>query len=212
MDVTSFGHSCLLVEDGDARLLIDPGTYSHGFEDLSGLTGVLVTHQHPDHLDPDRFGDVLANNPGVQVFTDPQTRAQLDQRGIRVQAVAAGDALADMGTSVTVHGGQHAVIHRDIPVVDNVGYLIGGRLFHPGDALFVPEVDVEILAVPAAAPWLALKEAIDYQRTIAPRYSLPIHTAVLSEGGLGLHMRLLDGLAPEDTTVYANPPGSKHSF
>jgi hypothetical protein len=35
-------------------------------------------------------------------------------------------------------------------VVPNVGYLIGGRLFHPGDAFTPPGQPVEVLAVPAA--------------------------------------------------------------
>jgi hypothetical protein len=42
------------------------------------------------------------------------------------------------GVGVRVAGRDHAVIHPDIPVVPNVGYLVGGRLFHPGDAFTPP--------------------------------------------------------------------------
>lgn len=204
MQITRLGHSCLLVEDADARLLIDPGTYSHGFEDLTGLTGVLITHQHPDHLDRSRFGDVLSHNPGVPLYTDPQTAALLNADGIRAQAVQAGDTLPDLGAHVSVHGHDHAVIHPDLPVVDNVAYLIAGRLLHPGDSLLVPETPVEILALPAAAPWMAVKEAVEYHRAVAPAHAFGIHTAVLSDGGLELHLRLLEGLGPQDCTFH-NP-------
>ncbi len=207
MQITQLGHSCLLVEDADARLLIDPGTYSHGFEQLSGLTGILVTHQHPDHLDRARFGEVLARNPDAPVYTDPQTAALLEAEGIRAQSVAAGDELSDLGVPVTVHGQHHAVVHRDIPVVDNVSFLIGGRLLHPGDALLVPDVPVEILALPAAAPWMAVKEAIDYHRAVNATHALPIHTAVLSDPGRALHLRLLEGMGPDNCTFHVPQQG-----
>ena len=39
---------------------------------------------------------------------------------------------------VTAVGGQHAIIHRDIPRIGNVGYVLRSEgeptLFHPGDA------------------------------------------------------------------------------
>lgn len=37
MRLTKFGHSCLLVEEGGARVLLDPGSFSEGFEELDGL-------------------------------------------------------------------------------------------------------------------------------------------------------------------------------
>ena len=51
MQVTHFGHACVLVEQGTARILIDPGQWSDGFGGLRDLDGILITHRHPDHLD-----------------------------------------------------------------------------------------------------------------------------------------------------------------
>ena len=82
MQLTRFGHSCLLVVDGDARILIDPGTFSAGFEDLTGLTAVLITHQHADHLDLDRLPAVIAANPDAVVHADPGSVPQLEAAGI----------------------------------------------------------------------------------------------------------------------------------
>ena len=77
-------------------------------------------------------------------------------------------------------GGTHAVIHPEIPVIDNISYLVGdgdhpARLMHPGDALFIPGEPVDVLATPAAAPWMKISEAVDYLRAVAPARAVPIH-------------------------------------
>jgi hypothetical protein len=63
----------------------------------------------------------------------------------------------------------------DIPVVPNVGYLVGGRLFHRGDAFTPPGRPVEVLAVPAGAPWLKVSEPIDYLHQVRPKVAVPVH-------------------------------------
>ena len=66
MRLTKFGHACVRLEDGDRRLVIDPGTYTDA-EALSGATGVLVTHEHADHVDVDKLEQALADNPALSV-------------------------------------------------------------------------------------------------------------------------------------------------
>ena len=176
MRITRYGHSCLLVEDGDARVLLDPGVFSSGFEDLRGLTAVLVTHQHADHLDADRLVALLEANPDARLHVDSGSAEQLD---VPLTVVAHGDVL-DLGTRVEVVGTEHAVIHEDVPVIPNVGYLVGGRFFTPGDALTVPDADVEVLGLPTAAPWLKLSEGVELLRRVRPRTAFPVHDAVLA--------------------------------
>jgi len=193
MRITKYGHSCLHVVDGDADILLDPGTFSSGFEQLTGLTAVLITHEHADHVDLDRLPAVLAANPQAAVYADAGSATKLQDAGIAVTAVSAGQRI-DVGTPVTVHGRSHAVIHADIPVITNAQYLIGGRLLHPGDSLEVPEVAVEVLALPAAAPWMAIKEAVDFYRTLSPRQAFPIHERILANPGMAYG--ILDRLRP----------------
>jgi L-ascorbate metabolism protein UlaG (beta-lactamase superfamily) len=194
MRLTKFGHSCLLAEEGQARILLDPGTLSGGFEELEGLTAVLFTHQHADHLDPERLGGLLARNPGVRVVSDEGSAQPLGEAGAEVEVVHDGDELDLGGVSVRVAGRDHAVIHPDIPVVPNVGYLVGGRLFHPGDAFTHPGQEVEVLAVPAGAPWLKASEAVDYLRAVRPQAAVPVHEKVLSAVGISLHYGQLEQL------------------
>jgi L-ascorbate metabolism protein UlaG (beta-lactamase superfamily) len=202
MRLTKFGHSCLLVEEGGARVLLDPGSFSEGFERLEGLTAVCLTHQHPDHLDRDRLRQLLDRNPGVRVVSDEGSAKPLGEAGAEVEVVHHGDELGLGGLGVAVLGRDHAVIHPDVPVVPNVGYLVGGRLFHPGDAFTDPGRPVEVLAVPAGAPWLKLAEAVDYLRRVGPRVAVPVHDRVLSEQGRSLHYRQLEQLGGRGGTRF----------
>jgi L-ascorbate metabolism protein UlaG (beta-lactamase superfamily) len=211
VQLTHFGHACVLIDTGTARLLIDPGAFSTGFESLTGLDAVLITHQHFDHLEPDRLLDLLRANPDARVVVDPGTAGQLD--AVDYEIAAPGDSLEIAGARVDVVGdGDHAVIHRDIPMIANNGYLIGdvasdgaggaGTLLHPGDA-YVPLPEgvgpVETLLLPTGAPWLKVGEAVDYLRAMTPRTAVPIHEAVLADPGL--HYGLFTNLAPKGTTV-----------
>jgi L-ascorbate metabolism protein UlaG (beta-lactamase superfamily) len=205
MRLTKYEHACVLVEHDDARILIDPGTYSHGFEGLTGLTGVLITHQHADHVDVDRLRPLLERNPGAAVRADEATAEILAEHDIGAGGVHAGDRF-DVGTEISVHGVHHARLHEDIPVVPNVGYLVGGRFFHPGDSFTVPDVPVDVLGLPTAAPWLKLAESIVYLRTVAPRVAVPIHEAIHAMPDMVYqHFR---NLALDGTTVTVIQPGA----
>lgn len=187
MRLTHFGHSCVLVELNGAKILLDPGNFSHGFEGITGLDAILVTHQHPDHADPARLPALVDLNPGAALYSDPQSAAML---GGRWSAMRPGDRVEVGGVTVTGAGGEHAVIHPDLPMIDNTAFLLGdagdpAQFLHPGDSLIVPEQPVDVLALPAAAPWLKISEAIDYLRAVAPRVAVPIHQAILRDDATG---------------------------
>lgn len=179
MRIQKFGHSCLSVTDGATSVLIDPGSFSTGFDELTSLDAILVTHVHDDHVDAERTAALVRNNPGVGVYAEQAAAAKLTAVGVEATTVGPGESF-DVGMPIVTFGGEHAIIHADLPCFGNVGFLVGGRLLHPGDSLQVPDVEVEILAVPVMAPWMAIKEAIDFERAVAPKTSIPIHDALLS--------------------------------
>jgi L-ascorbate metabolism protein UlaG (beta-lactamase superfamily) len=217
MELTHFGHSCLLASfarpsQSATTILFDPGNFSHGFEGITGLSAILITHQHPDHADPARLPALVEANPGAKLYADPQTAAQL---GDAWTAVNVGDELTIEDLTVRGVGGVHAVIHPEIPVIDNISYLIGdathpARLMHPGDALFVPGEPVQVLATPAAAPWMRISEAVDYLRAVAPTHAVPIHQGVVAPEARGIYYGRLTEMT--DTDFQVLPEENSTSF
>jgi L-ascorbate metabolism protein UlaG (beta-lactamase superfamily) len=197
VQITHFGHSCLLLDTGAARLLLDPGSFSAGFESVRGLDAVLVTHQHFDHLDADRLRPLLDANPDARLIVDAGTAEQLGNLPHEITAPRA--VLEIAGARVEVLGGQHAVIHPDIPVVPNNAYLVDGTHLHPGDSYTPPPAPVDVLFLPTGAPWLKVSEAVDYLRAVAPRAAVPIHEAVLSRPAM--HYGMFERLGPEKTAI-----------
>ncbi|WP_442943880.1 hypothetical protein [Nocardia sp. NBC_00508] len=109
-------------------------------------------------------------------------------------------------------GGDHAVIHSDLPCVHNIGYLIGDLLLHPGDAWVIPPDPVRVLLLPTGGPWMKAGEAVDYLRAVAPENAVPIHQQGLAEVHQQPYYQLFRGLKPEDTEIRVLDHGVTTSF
>ncbi|MFI6757707.1 MBL fold metallo-hydrolase [Micromonospora sp. NPDC050417] len=201
MRLTKKGHSCMRVEQEGTVLVLDPGAYSEP-DALVGADAVLITHEHPDHFAEDRIRAAAQNDPRLRLFANRAVAAKLDGLGNRVQVVGDGDTFSVEGFEVEVHGELHAVIHPDIPRITNVGYLVNGRLFHPGDALTPLGRPVDTLLLPAHAPWSKTAELIEYVREVRPERVVPMHDAGLSEIGRGMVRTLVGGGGPQTPASY----------
>ena len=195
MRITSYGHSCLLVETGTTRILVDPGTFSA--DDLPAVDAVLVTHQHADHAEPGRVRGLVSG--GAALYVESGAAATLRAAGVDLplQEVEVGQTYVVAGVDVEVVGGQHAVIHADIPRVGNVGYVLsaeGTRLFHPGDAYEYRPARVDVLAVPLSAPWAAVKETIEFVRAVGAPTAVPIHDGMLRDFARPVYLRHVENL------------------
>lgn len=207
MRMTKYTHACVRLERDGAVLVIDPGVFTEP-EALDGADAVLITHEHPDHLDVEKLLAARAGGRGFTVHTHPSMAPKLSALGDAVQPISSGDEVTIAGFRVRAFGEWHAVIHPDVPRVANLGFLVEDSIYHPGDSVEAPAgVRVETLLLPVSAPWLKLAEAIDFARAVAPRRAYAIHDHLLSPAGAQIFDRNLANLAGCDYQHL--PPGSE---
>lgn len=198
MQLTHLGHSAVLVEVSGVRLLIDPGNFSDAWHDLTDLDAILVTHLHPDHVDPAHAPALVAANPQARVLVEPGV---IEAIGLdRAEPITADTSVEFGEVTVAAVGGLHAVIHRDIPRIGNIGLVVSAEgeptFFHPGDSLATVPSGVDVLGVPAYGPWAAMKETVDFARDVAALQGFAIHDGLLNERGWSLVFNRIREMTP----------------
>ncbi|MDQ0755818.1 MBL fold metallo-hydrolase [Arthrobacter sp. B3I4] len=191
MKLTKFTHACVRIEKEGRVLVLDPGTFSEVAEALNGADAVLITHEHPDHIDVDAVSAVILADPRLQLYAPDgvaaQLRAKAPDAAERIHTVRVGEDFEAAGFAIRSFGGQHALIHPLIPVVANIGYLVDSNIYHPGDSFVIPDgIDVQTLLVPIHAPWNKVGEVVDFVVGVRAPRAFPIHDALLNDTGRGL--------------------------
>ena len=183
MRISKYEHALLVVEQATAQLVIDPGSYSN-LPALQNVVAVVFTHLHDDHTSLEHAQTISRNFPAVKMFGTQEVVEKLT--GLNVQAVYHGDHYEVGPFQIDFYGDLHQVIHRSIPLVQNVGVMVNSQLYYPGDSYTFPEQSVEILACPTSAPWLRISDVIDFLDLIKPKKCFATHNALLSEQGHAL--------------------------
>jgi L-ascorbate metabolism protein UlaG (beta-lactamase superfamily) len=203
MRITKFGHACVRVEHGDARLVVDPGVFTDR-DAVDGATAVLITHEHPDHYLPDHL---RATDAPVFTIDAVARRIREDAPDVAERVtVVAPDQEFDAGMPVRAVGELHAVIHPELPRFSNSGYVVTAgdtKVYHPGDALTPPGERVDLLCVPVCAPWMRASEGIDFARAVRAPRNLAIHDRVYSEAGLSIVDGHMNAFLPKEGLEYA---------
>ncbi len=181
----------MTLEHEGRTVVIDPGGWSEP-QALVGADAVLVTHRHGDHVDRARLATA-----GLPVWAPAD--AELDSPWT---TVAPGDRLSIAGFDVLALGGAHAAVVAGQDVCTNLGYVVsagGETVYHPGDALVVPDVAVTTLLVPMQASWLKTSEAIAFLRTVRADRAIGIHDGQVNDRARG---SINHWLATEGDTDY----------
>lgn len=196
MRLVKYTHACVRLERNGNVLVIDPGIWAEP-EAFDGAHGVLVTHEHYDHIDPDRLRAAVKANPAPHVWTNADVAKQLADLGEAVTGLGSGEEFEAAGFTVRTCGDRHAFTFAQLPDAANLGYIVDG-VYHPGDAFAMPETEVETLLVPTAGPWMKVGEAIDFVRRVRPSRAYSIHDAILTEAGLQLTDRWMSDHSQTD--------------
>lgn len=201
MKITKLEHSCLDINSGDGRLIIDPGQWTKPLEDYTGITAVVVTHVHPDHLDASKILKISEQNPSLVVFCTQQVADKLGD-AFRITVPNLETEYTAGVFKLEFFGGMHALISPDRPQDQNFGVLVNDTLYYPGDSLVACPKPHPVLATPAAAPWMKISEAMEFLKTDTAKEVFPMHNAILSEVGTELYNSMLGAVADSQGKTY----------
>jgi L-ascorbate metabolism protein UlaG (beta-lactamase superfamily) len=202
--LTKFTHSCVRLDDGDRSLVIDPGVFSEVETALDGADGVLITHEHPDHLDTDRLRAAAKADPRLRIWAPSGVAESFAYLGEQVAAVSPGEVFNAAGFAVETFGGQHALLHPTVPIIQNNGYLVDGDIYHPGDSVIVPPKQVQTLLLPIHAPWSSTADVIDFMVSVRAPRAIQIHDGLLNERGTSFVEAHLQRIGAQHGVDYAH--------
>lgn len=181
MKVTKYEHACLVLEQNNEKLIVDPGSYTRPLSAETNVKAIVITHIHDDHCFEEQIDRILQANPDAQIFGTDEVVKRLAPRA--ATAVHHGDFYNAGSFTLEFFGDVHAEIHRSIPLIQNCGVMINDYLYYPGDSFTRPDRKVELLACPSSAPWAKISEIMDFVEDVKPKRSFPTHNIHLSELG-----------------------------
>lgn len=199
MKITKLGHCAMVVEENGVKLLTDPGNFTEAQNSLTGLDGIVITHEHADHFHIESVKEVLKNNPAAIVITNSAVAAIMQKEGIGANVQIAGDGQsADVkGIKIEGFGKDHALVYPpNMGLCENTGYLIGSKLYFPGDNFHNPQKKVDVLALPVAGPWMKIAEAVDFAKAIQARVAFGVHDGMVTPSFRPFVGRLLQMFVP----------------
>lgn len=172
MKVTRYFQSCLLIEDGNARILIDPsGQEKQRIGEFGKLDAVFYTHEHSDHFDAG-LAQAFVEEGIAPVYANASTAKQIE----------ASKTVTEDGQEFVVHGMKikaielpHCLMVDGSTSVQNTGYLVNDKLFHPGDGKELEGLQAEFLAVPLSGPDISPHDAFKFCKQVQAKRVIPIH-------------------------------------
>ena len=181
MKITKYIHACLLIENETDKILFDPGLFSFvegkvkpsQFTDLSAI---ILTHNHPDHIDADSLKEIIENNPNAVVLANSEIKNKLAEKEIVVEAFEIGTRSVGAFKIEAFDATHEKILADEIP--QNTAYVIDKIFVHPGDSLaesVVQYTGTKILALPTMAPWETELQTFEFAKKMRPQTIVPIH-------------------------------------
>jgi L-ascorbate metabolism protein UlaG (beta-lactamase superfamily) len=208
--LTFVGHSTVLIEMDNVRLLTDPVLRRHvghlhriGPDPdqslLASIDAVLISHAHWDHLD---VGSLRQLGTGTQLIVPRGAGKMLLAKGFeQVTELTVGAALEVNSVRITATIANHHGRRPPFgPTPESVGYVVEGseRIYFAGDTDLFPEMkalagDLGLALLPVwgygpnlGPGHLDPQRAAEALTILQPRPAVPIHWGTLAPYGLHL--------------------------
>lgn len=180
MKITKYPQSCLMVETGNKRILIDAGglKYQDKFlEEWKKADIILITHKHGDHIKSDVLKDI-----NIPIYSTQEVQDTYPE--IKFNIVKENDTLDFDSIKIEVvkaiHG-YNPLLKNGGQVFENVGYIIDDgshRLYTTSDTIcFNNDYKADVVALPVTAYGLTMSafEASLFSKELGANLVLPIH-------------------------------------
>lgn len=186
MKITRHVHACVEIHHDGRSILIDPGSF--GTPDaLDTADAVLLTHGHPDHTDAQALISASKARPELQIYAPKHLALELP---MDVHIVNHGDTFTAANFQVEVLGSRHSMVTHAQDVPENIGFLINGRVLHPGDA-FQPIKNVDLALIPVNGPWVKMLDIEAWLKKFPPKRFIGIHDGIVNDHGLAINEKIL---------------------
>ena len=193
MKVTFLGHSALLIEDKDFKGLIDPfltgnPQYKPKKEHIEGITHILITHAHGDHIG-DAVEIALANKAMIISNAEIANTIKIENPDIETHAMHIGGRFEFLFGKVkmtpAVHGSSYFKDGHFYDGGNPGGFVIdidGTSLYHAGDTgltydmklLEIEEIDIAFLPI-GGNYTMDIDDAVRAVHFIKPKITVPMH-------------------------------------
>ncbi len=176
MKITKYPQSHLVIEKSGHQLIIDPGlfTFQKGFKvkEFQNADAFLITHIHPDHLDPDTIKDLAGDK---LVYGNYDVVSKLKTLGVKGVEIRNGQELEIAGFKVKAVELPHFPHWGGAKMPTNTGFVIDGVFFHPGDGYELKGLSVDNTALPIGHPFVSTISALEFAKSLNAKVIIPIH-------------------------------------
>jgi len=182
LTITFVGHGTLMFRFGGKVIHVDPVSREADYSTMPKADLVLITHEHPDHLDPAAVEEIRKDDtrvvvsrscagkiPGAQVMENGEA---VEEIGLPIRAVPAYNVVHMRPDGVPYHakgdGNGYVITFGDV------------RVYVAGDTENTPEMKVlegiDVAFLPMNVPYTMTPEMVaDAARAIRPRILYPYH-------------------------------------
>jgi L-ascorbate metabolism protein UlaG (beta-lactamase superfamily) len=180
MKISKYLHSCLLFEQDNYQLLIDPGMFSFA-EDLvheqqfANVDAIIITHKHPDHLDIGVLKQIVGLSEAT-IYTNAEVGQLLEAESLPYQLLQNG---ANRIGPFELEAFE--VVHEpllDSPAPQMTAFVINGKVLHPVDSFedkLLQHKGIELVLLPVMAPFTTELKVADFADQLQPKRILPVH-------------------------------------
>ncbi|QJD96075.1 MBL fold metallo-hydrolase [Mucilaginibacter robiniae] len=180
MKIYKYIHSCLLFEKDDFRLLFDPGKFAFAeglvkAEQFSSVNAVIITHNHPDHLDTEQLKTIIELS-GAKIYTNSEVAKELAASGLSCNLVEASTFHVGPFVLQAINVEHEPIL--DSPLPDMQAYMVDGGVLNPADSFgnFYQGIkQPELLILPVMAPFTTELTVAAFADRLKPKAILPVH-------------------------------------